>query len=95
MTPIATHLALVQAQLDHYPDSVVLNWGEFINECLGRRDNCTNIDGSPINWLKRLVRYQDAYPHALPYMLKGPHAYLGLRFGTDGSEYISGFPERP
>jgi len=84
---------LVEVQMDLWPGSTLLSWDEFKAECLRRPPCYLNLDGSPIDWAARVDRYRERHPDALPYMTAGPVRYLGIRYGTSGSEYISNFPQ--
>lgn len=76
-----TYAELVTCQLRIWPDSRIMWWHELL-DILQREQG--NIDWQPI-----LSRTLNAYPNAVPYACGKDGKFRGIRFGLDGSQYVS------
>ena len=76
-----TYAELRACQLRIWPDSRIIWWHELIE--ILRREHA-GIDWEPI-----VVRTFAQHPNAVPYRCGKDGCYKGIRFGLDGSQYVS------
>lgn len=77
----------VAAQLKHYPQTIFLNWREFM---LIVQDRCVSDEEHALE-VARINELAQQCPNAMPYITKA-RGWLGIRYGTQLHDYFANFP---
>ena len=88
-----TRQQLIDAQQIFWPGSRILTVGGFLNEC-GAHDRIAECIGDcPARYLERVTSYVVELGNDIVfYETPAPWRHLGVRYGAEGWQYISGFP---
>jgi hypothetical protein len=90
MTPATLREAqLRERQRNIWPESVFISDEQLVAELLRTRQHYSTLDNKPLDWATTVQRYREAHPQAIAYKCGKALQYLGMRYGFDGSQYIS------
>jgi len=85
---MSTHDALVAAQLEFWPDSIILTGSEALDKWLRNAKDPKAV----AYWMVLALQFDTVVFYECGQQPDGTHRWRGMRYGTNGHEYMSGFP---